>query len=152
MPCGGLVGVGGFTPFGGHMGPLFQPIEVLMICRAASGNFIASNTGKAIGARAQASRRELVAGGLDCSKLLRVGGMADILTAPNKDSRSPINRRIELLILYPDEAKKIRYPVTEILGVEEKATIPSLQTSWLVNHIDTSHGKTDPTSGVGFTD
>lgn len=33
---------------GGHLGPLFQPTEVLMICGAALGAFVASNNGKAI--------------------------------------------------------------------------------------------------------
>ncbi len=39
---------GGFAMAGGHLGPLFQPTEVLMICGAALGAFIASNNGKAI--------------------------------------------------------------------------------------------------------
>ena len=39
---------GGFMLAGGHLGPLFQPTEVLMICGAAVGAFVASNNGKAI--------------------------------------------------------------------------------------------------------
>jgi len=39
---------GGFAMAGGHLGPLFQPTEVIMICGAALGAFLASNNGKAI--------------------------------------------------------------------------------------------------------
>jgi chemotaxis protein MotA len=39
---------GGFALAGGHLGSLFQPIELLMIGGAAMGAFIVGNTGKAI--------------------------------------------------------------------------------------------------------
>jgi chemotaxis protein MotA len=39
---------GGFALAGGALGPLIQPTEILMICGAALGAFIASNNGKAI--------------------------------------------------------------------------------------------------------
>lgn len=39
---------GGFALSGGHLGPLYQPTEILMICGAAIGAFIAANNGKAI--------------------------------------------------------------------------------------------------------
>lgn len=39
---------GGFVLAGGHLGPLFQPTEFLMIGGAGIGAFIASNNGKAI--------------------------------------------------------------------------------------------------------
>lgn len=39
---------GGFALAGGHLGPLFQPTELLMIGGAGIGAFIASNNGKAI--------------------------------------------------------------------------------------------------------
>lgn len=39
---------GGFALSGGHLGPLYQPTEILMICGAAIGSFIAANNGKAI--------------------------------------------------------------------------------------------------------
>jgi len=60
--------------------------------------------------RANASRRELVAGGLDPSKLLRVSGVADNVIMPEADGDSPINRRIELMVLYPETAEGIRFP------------------------------------------
>lgn len=39
---------GGFLLAGGHLGPLYQPTEILMICGSAIGAFVASNNGKAI--------------------------------------------------------------------------------------------------------
>ena len=39
---------GGFSMAGGHLGPLYQPTEILMIVGAAVGSFVAANNGKAI--------------------------------------------------------------------------------------------------------
>ena len=39
---------GGFSMAGGHLGPLYQPTEILMIVGAAVGAFVAANNGKAI--------------------------------------------------------------------------------------------------------
>lgn len=39
---------GGFVMAGGHLGPLYQPMEILMIVGAAVGAFIAGNNGKAM--------------------------------------------------------------------------------------------------------
>ena len=39
---------GGFTMAGGHLGPLYQPTEILMIVGAAVGSFVAANNGKVI--------------------------------------------------------------------------------------------------------
>ncbi|XGA80178.1 flagellar motor protein MotB [Halomonas sp. CH40] len=60
--------------------------------------------------RANASRRELVAGGLDPVQLLRVSGFADRVTLPEADAQDPINRRIELVVLLPEVAEAIRNP------------------------------------------
>ncbi|WP_111414059.1 flagellar motor protein MotB [Billgrantia lactosivorans] len=60
--------------------------------------------------RANASRRELVAGGLDSEKLLRVSGYADRVLLPDTDPFDADNRRIELLVLLPEVAEYIRQP------------------------------------------
>ncbi|MEX1198450.1 MAG: flagellar motor stator protein MotA [Pseudohongiellaceae bacterium] len=39
---------GGFVMAGGALGPLYQPMEIVMICGAAVGAFVAGNNGKAI--------------------------------------------------------------------------------------------------------
>lgn len=49
--------------------------------------------------RANASRRELVAGGLDDGKVLRVIGMANTMKLQAHDGDDAINRRISLLVL-----------------------------------------------------
>lgn len=56
--------------------------------------------------RANASRRELVAGGLDDGKVLRVIGLADTLSLSDR-ADDPLNRRISLLILNKDAEQKI---------------------------------------------
>ncbi|KGE77688.1 motility protein MotB [Halomonas sp. ND22Bw] len=61
-------------------------------------------------ARANASRRELVAGGLDADRLLRVAGFADQVTMPDTVPSDPINRRIELLVLFEVVSERIRSP------------------------------------------
>ncbi|MFY0989119.1 flagellar motor protein MotB [Halomonas sp. C05BenzN] len=60
--------------------------------------------------RANASRRELVAGGLEPDKLLRVSGLGDRVTMPDTAPADPINRRIELLVLFPQVSERIRSP------------------------------------------
>ncbi len=58
--------------------------------------------------RANASRRALVAGGLDGGRLLRVQGMADRVPLPDTDPRDDENRRIALLVLSEDAERQIR--------------------------------------------
>ncbi|TDO16757.1 MULTISPECIES: flagellar motor protein MotB [Halomonas] len=60
--------------------------------------------------RANASRRELVSGGLNAAKLLRVSGLADRVVMPGTNDSDPINRRIELLVLFRQVAERIRSP------------------------------------------
>lgn len=62
--------------------------------------------------RANASRRELIAGGLAPNKLLRVSGFADRVPLPDIESVDPTNRRIELLVLFDEVAERIRRPGT----------------------------------------
>jgi chemotaxis protein MotB len=49
--------------------------------------------------RANASRRELVAGGMTDGKVLRVIGLADSMHLDKADPRNPINRRISIILL-----------------------------------------------------
>ncbi|WP_458524970.1 flagellar motor protein MotB [Onishia taeanensis] len=58
--------------------------------------------------RANASRRELVAGGLEPSRLLRVAGMGDQVPIPDSEPSDAINRRIALVVLYQQVADHIR--------------------------------------------
>ncbi|EWH03705.1 flagellar motor protein MotB [Halomonas sp. BC04] len=81
--------------------------------------------------RANASRRELVVGGLDSSKLLRVSGFADRVQLPDTDSRDADNRRIELLILLPEVAEYIRRP-----SILNGPGVPSPMSSRLEGEVD----------------
>lgn len=58
--------------------------------------------------RANASRRELVAGGLEPDRLLRVAGMGDQVPIPDSEPGDAINRRIALVVLYQQVADHIR--------------------------------------------
>ncbi|EON11902.1 flagellar motor protein MotB [Pandoraea sp. SD6-2] len=49
--------------------------------------------------RANASRRELIAGGLDSEKVLRVVGLASTVPLDHDDAYNPINRRISIIVL-----------------------------------------------------
>src|SRR6267154_2319410 len=49
--------------------------------------------------RANASRRELIAGGMDPQKIARVVGLADSNLLDKDDSRNPLNRRISIIVL-----------------------------------------------------
>ena len=49
--------------------------------------------------RANASRRELVAGGLDDSKMLRVVGLSSSVLFDGKDPLNPVNRRIAIIVM-----------------------------------------------------
>lgn len=50
-------------------------------------------------ARANASRRELIAGGLDAGKPMRVVGLASTVLYDKTDPYSPMNRRISIVVL-----------------------------------------------------
>jgi chemotaxis protein MotB len=58
--------------------------------------------------RANASRRELVAGGMKESKVLRVVGLASSLPLDTEDPLNPMNRRISLVVLNEKTERQIR--------------------------------------------
>lgn len=49
--------------------------------------------------RANASRRELIAGGMDEAKLLRVVGLSSVSLFDKDDPLNPINRRISIIVM-----------------------------------------------------
>ncbi|MBS3668752.1 flagellar motor protein MotB [Vreelandella sp. F11] len=78
--------------------------------------------------RANASRRELIAGGFDPDQLLRVSGFADRALLPETEPTDPINRRIELVVLFPEIAEAIRNPsVMEPGTASPEASIEALE-------------------------
>jgi chemotaxis protein MotB len=58
--------------------------------------------------RANASRRELVAGGMRENKILRVVGLGSSLPLDTADPVNPMNRRISLVVLNDKTERQIR--------------------------------------------
>ena len=70
--------------------------------------------------RANASRRELVAGGLDSGKLLRVTGMGDGMPMPGSNPGDPVNRRIAILVMGERASAQVRaVPPSQTLQARE---------------------------------
>lgn len=72
--------------------------------------------------RANASRRELIAGGLNQEKVLRVVGMASSIHLDKQDGLAPINRRISIIVLNETESEQILHeydgatPINDVLN------------------------------------
>jgi chemotaxis protein MotB len=77
--------------------------------------------------RANASRRELVAGGMKENKVLRVVGLGSSLPLDADNPLSPINRRISLVVLNDKTERQIRglpeESMEEIQSVDEAAEV-----------------------------
>lgn len=58
--------------------------------------------------RANASRRELVAGGIDEDKILRVIGLASSIMLDKEDPYSPVNRRISIIMMNKKAEDRIK--------------------------------------------
>jgi len=74
--------------------------------------------------RANAARRELIAGGLAASKVVRVVGLADTVHLDADDPYGPINRRISIVVLNKESEQAIR---DEIKGHTPSAEVQSTQ-------------------------
>ena len=57
--------------------------------------------------RANASRRELIAGGINENKIIRVEGLGAAVMADKTDPRNPINRRISIMVLNQQAEQRI---------------------------------------------
>jgi chemotaxis protein MotB len=58
--------------------------------------------------RANSSRRELVYGGMDESKILQVTGLSSAVPLDKRDPLNPINRRISIVVLNQDAEDRIK--------------------------------------------
>ena len=80
--------------------------------------------------RANASRRELVAGGMKENKILRVVGLGSSLPLNPEDPLNPMNRRISLVVLNDKTERQIRgvpeEPIEEIQNEEDAAQVLGL--------------------------
>lgn len=71
--------------------------------------------------RANASRRELIAGGMDANKVLRVVGLSSAVQFDKEDPFSPFNRRISIIVMNEKAEKAIieEGPTTDISNKDE---------------------------------
>lgn len=78
--------------------------------------------------RANASRRELVIGGLTSDKMLRVVGMSDTMKLKNRGGDDAVNRRMSLLVLNHDTEAAIEKENTEsdAVAVNDVASIEQI--------------------------
>jgi chemotaxis protein MotB len=73
--------------------------------------------------RANASRRELMAGGLDEKKIARVVGLASSVLFDGQDRFSPINRRISIIVMNQHaEANAQKDATAQVVGKPGDAT------------------------------
>ena len=73
-----------------------------------SGGYVGYSNWELSSDRANASRRELVAGGLNPDKLISISGVADRIPLEGADPRDPMNRRITLVLHTEQSADFIR--------------------------------------------
>jgi len=73
--------------------------------------------------RANASRRELVAGGLAEGKIVRVIGLADTLPLDPDNPNLPINRRISIVVLNKEAEAALRGDTKKKLDVSMEGSV-----------------------------
>jgi chemotaxis protein MotB len=73
--------------------------------------------------RANAARRELVIGGLELNKIVRVVGLSDTVHLDNDDPLNPINRRISIVVLNKETEEDIR---SKLIGETPEAEVESV--------------------------
>jgi chemotaxis protein MotB len=98
--------------------------------------------------RANASRREMLAGGLDSGKVLRVVGLADTIHLNREDPRDPANRRISIIVMNKQTEEALRGEGAGQRSVEVGADAP-LGGGALLNGAPPSMPSTPP-GGAGL--
>jgi len=100
---------GGFVLEGGHLGPLFQPYELLMIAGGALGAFVISNDGQSAKATFKALRTVLHSPKQNAALYLSLLSLLyDILTKVRKEGLMSIEADVDapedsaLFLKYPD--------------------------------------------------
>ncbi|HUW27462.1 MAG TPA: flagellar motor protein MotB [Sulfuriferula sp.] len=76
--------------------------------------------------RANASRRELIAGGMDENKVLRVVGLASAVPIDKRDPLNPINRRISIIVMNKKTEDSIAKEGGETAEVSGAAQVPGV--------------------------
>jgi len=104
--------------------------------------------------RANASRRELVIGGLASDKMLRVVGMSDTMKLKNRGGNDSVNRRISLLVLNHDTEAQIERENAESDAVQindasslKEIAAPEVPSTATKNQ-DTQQSQAEPVSNA----
>ncbi|MDO4905155.1 MAG: flagellar motor protein MotB [Lautropia sp.] len=84
--------------------------------------------------RANSSRREMVLGGMDAGKVLRVQGLGSVMPIEKDNPRDPVNRRIAIVVLN-DEAKARILGGTEIKASDEQSAAEALGAVQILNDV-----------------
>jgi len=88
-----------------EIGPMLNDLPNRITLSGHTDAFVYTNGDRAYGNwelsadRANASRRELMTGGMTDGKVMRVIGVADTMHLDKADPRNPINRRISIILL-----------------------------------------------------
>ncbi|MCP5286202.1 MAG: flagellar motor protein MotB [Burkholderiaceae bacterium] len=92
--------------------------------------------------RANASRRELTAGGLPTNHMLRVQGLADSRPFDEQDPRAPANRRISIIVMNREAEDRFFDRATATEDVADTPALPSIRPD-LAPHAQSpsSHGE-----------
>ena len=78
--------------------------------------------------RANASRRELIAGGMDESKLMRVVGLGSAILIDKENPFNPINRRISLIVMNKETEEELLKDNEQIsVSEHDQSQVQSLQ-------------------------
>ncbi|MBN9430363.1 MAG: flagellar motor stator protein MotA [Burkholderiales bacterium] len=141
--------LGGFAMAGGHLGALFQPLELLIIGGAALGAFVVSNSSKVLGAvmkalpavlkgskYSKARYMELMALLYDILSKARKEGLMSIESDVDKPDESPIFKR------YPSVSADHHLVefITDYLRMMVSGNLNALEIETLIdNEIDTHH-------------
>ena len=73
--------------------------------------------------RANASRRELISGGMDESKVLRVVGLSSAVLLDKEDPFNPINRRISIIVMNKKAEELVQNGGSSSLDVSSEADV-----------------------------
>ncbi|MBS9431200.1 flagellar motor protein MotB [Photorhabdus hainanensis] len=108
--------------------------------------------------RANASRRELLIGGLDEGKILRVVGMASTVRLKQEDASAPVNRRISILVLNKQAEERIEQQNTgsdslimndsqeihEVIGKDSAESRPTQQSNEITVSVQPASPNAEP--------
>lgn len=77
--------------------------------------------------RANASRRELVLGGMDTDKVLKVVGLSSAVLFDKNDALNPINRRISIVVMNEKAVKAVTMEEGETVEVDTQEQSPNAE-------------------------